>query len=192
MLFTSFALLFSATVALAQTPPGFSPNVTDHLEVKYGTKVVTPGIAMTKADTGKVPTVGTLDVALTGTYILVFLDVDVPGNLAGGAAGSRTTYLHGMITGYTSATTQTSGMYVLSSKDTGPASYAAPGPPAETPAHPHKYIELLYAQPAGFKVPSTQTSAISKRVGFNITTFAADASLGAPVRANYFTQVNGA
>lgn len=49
MLYAAVASLFFAGAVLAETPSGFSPNVTAHLEVKYGSKVVTPGLALTKS-----------------------------------------------------------------------------------------------------------------------------------------------
>lgn len=61
-----------------------------------------------------------------------------------------------------------------------------PAPPAETPVHPHRYIELLYEQPTNFAVPSAFKSAISSRLGFDHLKFAAAAGLSDPVRANWF------
>jgi hypothetical protein len=40
--------LFVALVA-SQTPPGFTPNVTAHLDVIYPAAEITPGLSMTKA-----------------------------------------------------------------------------------------------------------------------------------------------
>ncbi len=77
--------------------------------------------------------------------------------------------------------------HALASSATGPASYMGPSPPAETPAHPHHYVEVLYEQPASFAVPAAQKSAVSSRMGFNLAAFATAAGLGAPIAANYFT-----
>lgn len=66
--------------------------------------------------------------------------------------------------------------------------YVAPAPPAETPKYAHKYVQVLFQQPAGFAVPSSQTAAVKKGIGFNITSFVADAKLAPPVRGNYFTE----
>ncbi|KAL2065761.1 hypothetical protein VTL71DRAFT_3431 [Oculimacula yallundae] len=180
------SLAFAATI-LAQTPPNFNPNVTSTLQVKFGSKYVTPGLSLTKAETAKVPTIGTSDADLNGTYIFFMIDLDVPGALVGGPAGTRVTNLHCLLTGFTSTSKATNSIYTLSTKDTSPKAYVGPGPPAETPPYAHKYVELLYAQPAGFKVPSTQTSAISKGIGFNLTSFVVDAKLGTPLLANWFT-----
>jgi len=107
--------------------------------------------------------------------------------IAGLAAGTRTTLLHAMITGFKPSGTTKNTTHVLSSTDTGPASYMGPGPPAETPPHPHKYVQLLFPQPASFAVPASMKSTISSRVGFDINKFVTAASLDAPLRANWFT-----
>ncbi len=72
--------------------------------------------------------------------------------------------------------------HTLASSATGPASYMGPSPPAETPAHPHHCVEILYEQPAGFSGKN-----VPARMGFNLATFATSAGLGAPIAANYFT-----
>jgi hypothetical protein len=48
-------------------------------------------------------------------------------------------------------------------------------------------VQLLFEQPPGFAVPSSQTAAVKKGIGFNITSFVADAKLAGPVRGNWFT-----
>jgi phosphatidylethanolamine-binding protein len=46
----ALALLLLACISAAQTPAGFTPEVTAHLEVIFGTKVVDPpGTALTKS-----------------------------------------------------------------------------------------------------------------------------------------------
>ncbi|KAN0099072.1 PEBP-like protein [Hyaloscypha variabilis] len=174
-------------LAAAQTPPGFTPNVTAHLDVIYPSAEITPGISMSKASVASVPTIGTSDEVLSGTYLFIMMDLDVPGSIAGLAAGTRTTLLHAMVTGYKPSGTIKNTTHVLSSTDTGPASYLAPGPPAETPPHPHKYVQLLFPQPVSFAVPTSMKSAILSRVGFDISKFVTAASLDAPLRANWYT-----
>ncbi|KAH7386414.1 phosphatidylethanolamine-binding protein [Cadophora sp. MPI-SDFR-AT-0126] len=188
MLFSTLTPLLFAVAAFAQTPPGFSPNVTSTLQVRFGSKSVTPGLALTKAETAKMPTIGMSDEALNGTYIFFMIDLDVPGSLVGGSPGTRVTNLHCLLTGFSSSTTSTNGnLFPLTTKDTSPKSYVAPAPPVENPPYAHKYVEVLYAQPAGFKVPSSQTGAVSRGIGFDLTAFVRDAGLGAPVRANWFS-----
>ncbi len=70
-----------------------------------------------------------------------------PGASSGGA---RRTLLHAMIQDF-----KPSGSGgTLTSSATGPTSYMGPAPPPETPAHAHRYVELLYEQPASFAVPA--------------------------------------
>jgi phosphatidylethanolamine-binding protein len=92
-----------------------------------------------------------------------------------------------MIPGFKSSGTTKNTTHVLSSTDTPAASYMGPGPPAETPPHPHKYVELLFPQPTSFAVPSSMKSIVSSRVSFDINKFITAASLDAPLRANWFT-----
>ncbi|KAG9230517.1 phosphatidylethanolamine-binding protein [Amylocarpus encephaloides] len=191
MLFSGLLSLLVAGAALAQyTPPGFVPAVDTELVVKFGSKTITPGQSLGKADTGRMPILGTNDTALPGTYLFIFIDIDLPASFSN--TGARGVVLHGMITGFKSSTMLKDGIYQLSTTATGPSSYFAPAPPAERPAWPHNYIQLLFLQPDGFKVPSNHQAAVNSRLNFNITAFMKDANLDAPVRANYFRQVNGA
>lgn len=115
-------------------------------------------------------------------------DIDVPSNFQNPSAGPRRTNLHAMISGFkASGTTPNSdGVYILSSTASTPASYMGPAPPAERPPYAHRYVELLYEQPASFAVPSTQTRAVQSRIGFDIVAFEKAAGLSAPIAANYF------
>jgi hypothetical protein len=96
MLFSAALSLLFAGVALAQTPPGYKPNATEHLEVRFGSKIVTPGMALKKEgkyqmhlmlahqhlefrreltflETQTIPTIGTTDAPLNGTYIFFMI-----------------------------------------------------------------------------------------------------------------------
>ncbi|CZR65526.1 uncharacterized protein PAC_15426 [Phialocephala subalpina] len=182
MLFAALSTLLVAGVTLAQTPSGFSPNVTAHLDVIFGSTAITPGLQMQKSAVASMPTIGT-QTDLTGTYVYFMIDIDLPPTNSGGPRG---TVLHGMITGFKSSGTTKGTTHVLTSKDTGPSSYFGPSPPSETPAHPHYYIELLFEQPANFAVPSAMKSQVSSRLNFNVTQFIDLAGLKDPVAANYF------
>jgi hypothetical protein len=48
-MFSISAFLALAGIALAQTPTGFTPNTTAHLDVKFGSTDVTPGLALAKS-----------------------------------------------------------------------------------------------------------------------------------------------
>jgi phosphatidylethanolamine-binding protein (PEBP) family uncharacterized protein len=97
-----------------------------------------------------------------------------------------------MISGYKSDTTPNAdGVYLLKSDSKTPKAYVGPGPPAETPPHPHQYVELLYAQTEGFAVPASETSQVQMGIGFDIKKFATAAKLAAPIAANYFNVTGG-
>jgi len=98
--------------------------------------------------------------------------------------------LHALLQDWKPSAAATGGITTLTTTATGPASYMGPAPPAENPPHPHKYVELLYEQPANFAVPSAQRSAVQSRMGFNLATFSTAAGLGVPIAANYW-QVTG-
>lgn len=68
--------LLLAGVSYAQTPAGFTPAVTDKLEVTFGSKnVATGGQALTKAETARQPTIGISGTA-DGTYLWMLIDLD--------------------------------------------------------------------------------------------------------------------
>ncbi|KAL8400375.1 hypothetical protein RB594_000677 [Gaeumannomyces avenae] len=165
-----------------QTPARFTPSVSKHLNVVYGSKAVKPpGTSFTKAETARIPTFG-LNETLTGTYLFIMIDLDVQL----GTGGARQPLLHAMIrdvkaTGQTHA----SGFAILGSTQNGPSSYFGPSPPAERPPYPHSYVFLLYEQPAGFAVPASQRQTVSSRFNFNIAAFAQAANLTVPLAGNY-------
>jgi len=76
-LFLLSAVAALATLASAQTPEGFTPAVTAKLEVTFGSKSVTPGLSLTKAETARIPTIGS-SAKLNGTYLL-FVIGELPG-----------------------------------------------------------------------------------------------------------------
>ncbi len=52
----------------------------------------------------------------------------------------------------------------------------------------HRYVAVLFAQPANFTAPTGFNA--TNRLSFNLTNFAAQARLGAPVAGNYFLVSN--
>lgn len=61
-----------ASFSAAQTPAGFEPVVEQKLEVAFGTKSVTPGLALAKTDTARQPTIG-LSTPADGTYLWMMI-----------------------------------------------------------------------------------------------------------------------
>ena len=78
------------------------------------------------------------------------------------------------------------------------AAFYQPTPPKGS--GPHQYVLLLFAQPIGFQIPADFSSinpptgaggGLVARIGFNVTKFAGESGLGAPVAANWFQVLNG-
>ncbi|OIW22495.1 PEBP-like protein [Coniochaeta ligniaria NRRL 30616] len=179
------SVLVFVGLAHSETPPGFTPEAVAHLDVIFGTKAVSPpGTSLTKADTQKQPTIGTSDTILNGTYPWLMMDLDVPASFTNPSAGPRRTNLHAMITGFKSTGQKTeTGINTLTSTATGPVKYVGPAPPAETPPHAHRYVELLFETNATFTVPQ---SYVQQTLGFDLQAFVQKAGLAPPVRGNWF------
>ena len=78
----------------------------------------------------------------------------------------------------------------LTSTATGYATYRPPAPPAELPARPHRYIQLLFNQPSNFSIPTAFQEVVMMRRGFDYAGFVKQAGLGEVVAANYFQVQN--
>ncbi|KAI0456687.1 phosphatidylethanolamine-binding protein [Xylaria acuta] len=180
--------LILAGVSSAQTPAGFTPAVTDKLEVTFGSKnIATGGQAMTKAETSRQPTIGISGTA-DKSYVWMLIDLDASTNFANPRAGQPATYLHTVLRDFkASGAASGAGVTTLTTTATGPLSWFAPQPPAENPPHPHRYTNLLWEQPANWQIPSAANTMLqNQRLGFNVTGFIAAAGLSNPIAANYF------
>lgn len=176
-----------ASVSAAQTPAGFTPAVEQKLEVTFGTKSVTPGLALTKQETSRQPTIG-LSIPANGTYLWMMIDLDASTNFVNPGAGQPATYLHTVIRDFkASGTASADGISTLKSTATGPVSWFGPAPPAENPPHPHRYTNLLWEQPANWQIPAAANQMLqSQKSGFNVPKFITAAGLQNPIAANYF------
>ncbi|ORX96968.1 phosphatidylethanolamine-binding protein [Clohesyomyces aquaticus] len=190
MLFTT--LLSAAAlvgVSLAQTPQGFTPSVNTKLDVIFNSTVVKkPGELLTKALTASQPQIAIANASATETFMFVMLDLDVPGQ---GSNATRRTLLHAMVTDFKATTQQvlspsvTNGKLLVSSQK-GPATYIGPGPPA-TDTIPHRYVQLLFQQPANLNVKATDFANNQARFSFEINAFMKTNGIKAPVAGNFFT-----
>ncbi|OTA52211.1 PEBP-like protein [Hypoxylon sp. EC38] len=180
------ALAFAGFSA-AQTPEGFTPVVTQKLEVTFGTKSVTPGLALQKTETSRQPTIG-LNGTASGTYIWMLIDLDASTNFANPKQGQAATYLHTVIRDFkASGTASADGITTLKSTATGPVAWFAPAPQPESPPHPHRYTNLLWEQPENWQIPSAANQMLqSQKVGFSVPKFITAAGLKDPIAANYF------
>ncbi|KAF2667568.1 PEBP-like protein [Microthyrium microscopicum] len=187
--------LLAALLSLvaAQTPNGFIPEVDTSLTIVYDGSSIPAGQQLPQSGISAEPEINidssllttppnaTTFVANATTGLLIMMDLDVPRN------GTRTTLLHWLSPNIDLSTTPAS----FSSSQGAP--YLPPSPPAGD--SPHRYVFLLFAQPDGFTIPSTfdninPPSSSAARVGFDLTSFAAQTSLSLPLAANYITVQN--
>lgn len=63
------------------------------------------------------------------------------------------------------------------------AKYLQPSPPKGDTAH--RYVFLMYAQPANFSVPAQFSNVQANRIGFDVNAFAQSSGLGSPLAANF-------
>ncbi|KAI4864567.1 PEBP-like protein [Hypoxylon rubiginosum] len=176
-----------AGVSVAQSPSGFTPAVEQKLEVTFGTKTVTPGLALSKADTARQPTIG-LSIPVNGSYVWMMIDLDASTNFINPGQGQPATYLHTVIRDFkASGAASAAGITTLTSTATGPVAWFGPAPPAENPPHPHRYTNLLWVQPANWQIPASANQMLqAQKSGFNVPNFITAAGLGNPIAANYF------
>ncbi|KAI8933019.1 hypothetical protein NX059_009668 [Plenodomus lindquistii] len=171
----------------AQTPSGFVPQVDTKLDVIFNSTTVDPaGKLLSKPITATQPTIALSSDLLnvTDTYMFIMLDLDVP---PANGTTERRVLLHAMITDFTAVQPNINGMSsTLRSSATGPAAYLPPGPPA-TDTKAHRYVELLFQQPAEFDVQASAFPTVQNRINFDLAAFATENSVNAPVAANFFT-----
>lgn len=120
---------------------------------------------------------------MSATYMFVMLDLDVPP-----AEGSTTrrVLLHAMNTGFKATQQKISGSAtLLASTDKGPAAYIPPGPPP-TDTIPHRYVQLLFQQPADLNVQASDFQETSARFNFDINAFMTKNKISAPLAGNFF------
>jgi hypothetical protein len=120
---------------------------------------------------------------MSDTFMFVMLDLDVPPTQGSTA---RRVLLHAMNTGFKATQQKLSGAgTLLASKTKGPAAYLPPGPPA-TDTMAHRYVQLLFREPASLQVQASDFADTAGRFNFDIASFMKKNSLGAPVAGNFF------
>jgi hypothetical protein len=115
--------------------------------------------------------------------MFVMLDLDVP---PANDSTERRVLLHCMNTGFKATKQQLMGAAtLLASSEKGPATYIPPGPPA-TDTVAHRYVELLFQQPANLNIQASAFAGVQDRIGFDIESFMSQNGVSAPLAANFF------
>jgi len=167
--------------ATAQSPPGFHPPVSKHLDVVYKGFNVTPaGITIPSRVANDTPILG-VETEKADTFVAIMMDFSVkfPPDTP-----TNQTLLHWIQPGLAA-----SGRSLKS--DASPfAPYLPPAPP---PGQTHTYGVFLYEQPSGFNIPDdfveyfkNLTTAVENRIGFPLDKFVKSAKLGQPLAADNF------
>ncbi|KAJ3770991.1 phosphatidylethanolamine-binding protein [Lentinula raphanica] len=139
---------------------------------------VSPGQALTQDQVAPTPTIkitaANSSVDLTGNFTLAMVDADIVG-----ADESNITrhWLENSVT--------VSDGQVSNSSATAITSYAGPAPASGS--GPHRYVVILYQQPASFSPPSDLSQPNLGVSKFDLNGYVKDSQLGAVVAANYFT-----
>ncbi|KAF2734356.1 PEBP-like protein, partial [Polyplosphaeria fusca] len=184
---TSIFIVALAGIAQAQTPQGFQPAVNTTLNVMFNaTAVAVPGEKLTKAQTASQPQLALSQQQATQStnFMFVMLDLDVP---PANGSTTRRTLLHALVTDFKpTAQAMGNGTVLLQSQARGPATYLGPSPPA-TDSTPHRYVEMIFAQPQTLSVTASSFSETQSRIGFDIQQFMQQNGLAPPVAANFFT-----
>ncbi|KAF1928362.1 PEBP-like protein [Didymella exigua CBS 183.55] len=189
MLFTS-SVLIAALASLAQaqsvTPSGFTPSASNKLDIFFNsTMVMTPGQMLTKAETASQPKIALSSrmANSSATYMFVMLDLDVP-PMQG--TTKRRVLLHAVNTGFKATQQKIGGSAtLLTSTEKGPAAYIPPSPPP-TDTIPHRYVQLLFQQPADLKIQASDFNETSARINFDINAFMTKNKVSAPMAGNFF------
>ncbi|CAG8971981.1 hypothetical protein HYALB_00003319 [Hymenoscyphus albidus] len=166
MLSSYIVALAMAGAVNAATPAGFEPAATADLFVAFGQKAAVNGVLIPRADTARIPVIGTKE-KLVGTYAIIMTDPDIPGAPADGKTGQ---FLHWLQTDLVSAETATTiggqQIFLLTNSTAPAAAYVQPSPPNRVPVS-HRYVELLI-NTTGSSVATTMLNAAGKtRTGFS-------------------------
>ncbi|EAW14391.1 YbhB/YbcL family Raf kinase inhibitor-like protein [Aspergillus clavatus NRRL 1] len=178
-----FLFLLVTTIVAATRWP--LPPALPTLELRYpSTPWISPGDTLKRPKTLQLPCIGTENLDITRTHLLLFIDLDV-------IWGTRsTTVLHwyqpDMTVSRVCACTDDGIDWLVNATSPG-AEYIAPQPP---PLTRHRYVYLLYEQDPEYVFPECfghifpQT--MEARAGFDIRQFVHAAGLRPPVAGNFF------
>ncbi|GMK53565.1 hypothetical protein CspeluHIS016_0101510 [Cutaneotrichosporon spelunceum] len=160
--------------------PSFAPQAV--LDASFGSFKVEIGQPVTQETAGTRPELavdGGDAFNATGKYSLLLVDA----NTVGTSEGQN---LHWLTNGVTLNGDGTSTPDYTGASDV--RSYAGPGPAAGSGAH--RYVLIMYREPAEFKAPEGFAAPINDVISFKLSDYVTAANLDL-VAANYFTVENG-
>ncbi|KAF9264921.1 PEBP-like protein [Marasmius fiardii PR-910] len=156
--------------------PTFNPTAL--LTINFaGVGDLTPGQLLTPEQTAPTPTISftpaNSSVKLDGNFTIFMVDADIAGTT------DPNVNRHWLVNGVTVQDNKLSN-----SSATAITSYAGPGP--SEGSGPHRYVIILYQQPAEFIAPADFRDPIGV-TKMNLQTYVLDSKLGPVVAANYMT-----
>ncbi|KAF2401253.1 PEBP-like protein [Trichodelitschia bisporula] len=176
--------------AAAQTPPGFPIAVSEFLSVTYENTTLQPaGKQLSRPETRMPPSIlPPASLPPTSQSILFMIDLDVPKR----DNTTREMSLHWFVPSIPPPSPPGSALLIPIPPPGTP--YRQPSPPPNDFAH--RYVFLLYAQPAGFVIPQSYANinparSREDRVGFDIRRFVKEAKLGKVLAASWVEVRNG-
>ncbi|KAJ7600624.1 PEBP-like protein [Mycena floridula] len=138
------------------------------------------GVQLPRNATAGPPTFSIVGKAGTGPFVVAAVDPDAPTPQAPTSAQIR----HFLGGDFTAARRDSDKVHLLTNESVAVSEFRQPGPPAGSDAH--RYIFLLFNQPAGFdsQVPTVVNSTTPVSL-FNISSFAATTDLGNPIGGTF-------
>ncbi|KAF9533341.1 phosphatidylethanolamine-binding protein [Crepidotus variabilis] len=173
---------FTQSLLVPDLLSSFTPS--SLLTVNFaGVGELQPGQALVKEQSAPYPTVkvtpGNSSVTLNGTYTLAMVDAEAPGSkLPEGQTR------HWLVNGV-----KISGNDISNSSAVAVTDYAGPGPAAGSGVH--RYVVVLYEQPANFSPPEALSKPGVPVQPFVFSDYVKNSNLGPLVAATYFTVQEG-
>ncbi|KAJ5190012.1 Major facilitator superfamily domain general substrate transporter [Penicillium cf. griseofulvum] len=166
----------------------FPLTPSQQLQIRYpGGQWIKPGMELDIRETTMIPEISSMNLRCNEKYIILFIDLDVilPGTAI------QTVILHwyqpNLMMDCTKPTPPSTIVPDKEHEDNRAASYISPRAPPNT--H-HRYVYLLFAQPAAYRFPECFShvfpETVSARAGFDIMEFVQAAGLDPPIAMNYF------
>ncbi|KAF9568956.1 PEBP-like protein [Agrocybe pediades] len=172
---------FSSAEIVPDVLPSFTPE--DTIDVAFPSVTVVPGVLLTTDQTAMFPTL-TLTAANTSNssdanttaWVVALVDPDAPTP----QNRSISQFLHFLGGDFT-----VDGSGLLSNTSPALMEFTPPAPPPGS--DPHRYVLLVFDQPDNFDTDGpTFVNSTTPRTNFNISVFAQEVALGAPIAGNYF------